>query len=604
MTDLLQQLRTQTDLALNDDGDVDQLIADLDAQIELHPDVAALYRMRAELHSYTCFQYYAWRDWLRVVELDPTDRAARLELAKLQHRRADRLAEAHVSRMDGGAAAEGEGGEEEERDDEEDCDDEEEDGDEEDDVEDERIAPLAEALEKEAVGMLRTLGAAHAADLPFLLSMLELIDEHLFMGNWDKYALILDAQVAHPDSLALRKVEARFLVAQASDLGFDVEQAPSGYFEDINGGFLHALTVDKAMAAIDAILAIEPDAGLMFNQGDFLAALDRFPEAAAAFMRAAVTLAAMHDKASEDERETLSYSRDEALEKAALCARGRAGFIEEQFAAMKAGIDQLAQLRGSTDISQMDELATLAEQSNAELAALEAGPDPSMRTMLAGAAKKLATSMETLVVLEPIKFELLTREGLGEAWSSWFDELDPELRAAGMTCVALFHNPANSARMGQTQGQLWIDEGGATALTAEAAGTMRFLRTVTEFSDGTMIMTANVRGLSFWENAESIDSTLLERDAAVGTIIMIHQKLVARRLAQQPGMAIVPVRSLAELEALEERVRVQKNAFRLAHEITDVEIQGLNVQFRDVFAQMLRAELKPLMARLRASAAV
>lgn len=602
MTDLLQQLRTQTDLALNDDGDVDQLIADLDAQIELHPDVAALYRMRAELHSYTCFQYYAWRDWLRVVELDPTDRAARLELAKLQHRRADRLAEAHVSRMDGGAAAEGEGGEEEERDDEEDCDDEEEDGDEEGDVEDERIAPLAEALEKEAVGMLRTLGAAHAADLPFLLSMLEVIDEHLFMGNWDKFALILDAQVAHPDSLALKKVEARFLVAQASDLGFDVEQAPSGYFEDINGGFLHALTVDKAMAAIDAILAIEPDAGLMFNLGDLLAAMHRFPEAATAYTRAADTLAAMHAKASEDERETLAYSREEALEKASLCARGRAGFIQAQFDAMKAGIDQLAQLRGSTDMAQMEELASLEEQSNAELADMQAGPDAAMRKALQEAAHQIARSTTSIIVLEPVLLVPLTKADLGGTWAAWFDAIAPELNAAGMSFLTLFHNPVNSARMGQTQGQLWIDAAGATVLTAEAAGARHLLRAVTEFSDGTMIITAGVRGMTFWASGDAIESTLVEYDAPPATLLMVHQKLVARRLARQSRLAVRPVRTLPDLEGLENRIQASKNAFRFEHGITDVEILGMNPQFRDVFSKMLRDEVMPLIAELRTRA--
>ncbi len=595
MTELLQQLRTQTDRVIEDDSDPDEVIAALEEQIALHPGEPALYRMRAELHTHLRYLYDAWLDLQQAVELDPTHRGTILALADLQHRRAGMLAESHLERLDGG--------DEEEGDLEEDDDLEDDEADEEEDyVEDERIAPLTATLEQEAAAMLGKLVDEHAADLPFLLALLKVVDEQLSLDNWDKYALILSAQAAHPDSIELDKIEARFLIAQCSDLPFDVENVPSGYFEDVDGGYLHALTVDKALKAIDAVLARDPDAGLAFNRGDLLAGLHRFPEAGAAYTRAAEIVEEMMQSATDDERETLAETRDDALQMAAQCQRGRAGFIEAQFQAMKAGIDQLAQLRGGTDPAQMEELASLAEQSNWEIEAVSAGPDPSMRAALQEAAKSIARTTASIVVLEPITLERLTKADLGGGWTPWFDEIEPALTAGGLAFVALFHNPAYSAALGQTHGQLWVDAAGATVLTAEQAGPGRLLRAVTELSDGTMIITAGVRGLSFWSNGDAIDTTLVEYNAPPGTLLMVHQKLVARRLARQSGLAVVPVHTLAGFEALENRMQTSKNAFRLAHGLTDTEILGLNPQFRDVFGQMVRDEVMPLMAELRARA--
>lgn len=412
--------------------------------------------------------------------------------------------------------------------------------------------------------------------------------------NWNEYARILTAQAADPHSIALKKAEARCLVEQVADLGPDVTRAPLGYFNNITGGFLHAQTVDKARKAIDAVLAVEADAELMYDQGELLMALHRFPEAGACFTRAADTLSAMLEKAPAEARATLADGRDEALGRAALCARGPQGMIKEQIAEIYASMGQLAKQPGAATTPEMKELASLAEQREAEMAALESGPDPARKAMLEGGARKLAGSIVTLLVREPIALHPLSAVALNDA-------LEPELQAAGMSRLALFDDPLSTGSMGEAVGQLWTDAGGVTALTTDTAGGSRFLRTVTELSDGSMIMTANIRGRSFWQNADEIETVLFQQNTAAATLINVHQALVARRLALQPNLAVMPVRSLAQMEALENRIARLKNAFRLAHGVTAVEILGLNVRFRDVFTKFLQAELAPVMAQLRAA---
>jgi hypothetical protein len=551
------------------DGDWDGLMADLEEAIAADPGQAWLYRLRARMHAAGYDIYSASLDWARALELAPEDRDTALELATLHLRRADRLAETAVHRAKPRSEAAG--------DDEEDADEDEDDWDE---ADEEQAAALSAEFSSAGDTALRALMRSHVGDMPFAQRLLDALDELHAVSPWTHYTLLLQALAAHPGHPSLLAREARFLAFLAGHCATDTDEIPAGYLETLSGQRLHAITVQRALKAIDAV--VNPGGALLLTRAELLEALAQYPQAADAYAQAAALL--------DDEEATIARAR------AALCTRGRQALIEDQFAMVAGAMEQLAEMRrkmGSEPDDEQDDMAATMAESKAALEAVDEGLDDDERAKYIALAESTAAKTVGLISFEPIVLNPIAESALEGGLSPWYAGMAPELEAAGLSFLAQFDNPANTRALGmQCQGQVWTDAGGASALVAETVKALSLKRLVTELEDHSIIMTVDDRGRSFWQGGPAMDVSSVDAATPIGDMAELHLARVARRLADSPGLRAIPIDSLARLAEVENRAREAKIAFRFDEGITDIEVRGMHVQHHDEFKDLLAAAVR------------
>lgn len=603
MTNHLDEICTRVEACLAADFDAadaeetedgNALMAALEAAVAAHPGEARLYGLRARMNAMAGYIFDAAADWERMLELAPGERGAALELAKLRLRHADSMAEAAVRRAkDAGAGASANADEDEDDGEEDDW----------DEADEASAAALARRYREGSIASLHALMRAHAAELPFVGAMLDALDELYSVGPWVHYALLLEALAAHPGEAQLLAREAAFLASLAGYCGVESDEIPNGYLESVDGQRYHVATLVRALRAIDGCGAAIPD--LLASKGDLLGAMDDYPGAASAYLQAAALFDAQGARCEGEARESLEQEGAAARRRAGLCLQGRAALIEDRYSQMSEALDQLAAMRSSRgrapDIDDLDsQLPACREWMEAAGQAMDEGQRDRYREL----AQSVARQTVGLVSFEPIVLDPIGQAQLEGGISPWYAEMRPELDAAGLSFLQQFDNPANTRMLGmQCQGQVWTDPAGGSALVAETVRTIRLKRLVTQFSDGTFLMTADTRGRSFWEFGPTIDSMSVEADTPIGDMVRLHMARVARRLADASGLRTVPIDSLARLAQVENKTRVDKNEFRFREKITDVEVRGMHVQFHDQFKALLQGAVAEKLAALARPAA-
>jgi hypothetical protein len=608
MTHISQEISKRVEQYLIDEEEVEgqsweELVAILDDAIKTAAS-AELYALRARMFIAAYEPYSAMRDWEQAVALAPHDRDAQLALAGLRLKRPDSMAESTVRHekfvAQGGVPAtqDDEDGEQEEEDEYED----EEEEDDWDEADEERAAMLAQRYTDEGTQALLALFDAHVNDLVFVHQLFEALDELYTFDTWSHYTLLLKALAAHPNDIALRKREARFLVALASHCAVDSEATPAGFWESVSGQRLHVVTLERAVRCIDAVCALAPDGALVVAKADLLAALEHYPAAVAAYEQAATMLDGAAATADDEQAEELSETADEARAQAALCQQGRAAINQANFASIESAVAQMADMRAAmgmepaTDDHGMN--ASLAELRGALESATLAMTDD-QRTEYARLAESVARQTVGTIELDPIELHPIATSGLEGGLLPWFDSIRPDLEQSGLRLGAQFDNPANNRMLGaQCQGQWWTDAGGASALVVEAVNAFSLKRLVTELSDRRFIITADDRGRSFWEQGPGTDLVSVDGDTPIGTMVGLHLARVARVLAANPALHAVPIDSLARLAETENRKRIAKYEFRMREGVTELEVRGMHVQFHDEFKALLDAQLREKMASL------
>ncbi|KAF0812859.1 hypothetical protein IGB42_02703 [Andreprevotia sp. IGB-42] len=591
----LAALTEQVALALQDEADFEATLAALDQQISVQPDSAALYRLRAQLHAAAYDRVAAWTDLLSAAAIAPDDADLALALASLQYRAAAHIAEHLLA----GDAPEDDSAADENN----------EDGFElgidieTDPQADEKTA----ALQQEALASLQRLMKTHAADEAFALQLLATWEDLPVWQPWQHYTLILTALAQHPHSRALQLAEARYLASLASACAVNSDDIPSGYFEDLTGNRYHALTVERALQRIDALLADASDAALLESKAALLAAQGKAPETAAAHAQLADLYDLQWQDADEETADELQAQRDEALAQAGLYRQGMAAVLGAQLAQMQEAVDQLKAMQSrykndaASGIEEIDpQFAALSDTLRVQAEAFEQGPSAAQYQELAAVAQQTAQRIVATIDFTPTTLLPLQASDLPDGVAPWFAEIAPELHAAGLTLNTLFDNPANTRALNQQcQGQLWSDPQHHTAFTAETARTVRLKRLLSTLSDGTLLLTADSRSSSFFGTGPYIDSISVDKDTPVQEMAELHLARLARKLAATPGLHAVPVADLPQLQALENQMRLLKIAFRFDAGITDAETRGMHMRFHDEFAALLQAEVTALIAPLK-----
>ncbi len=572
------------------------LVAILDEAITATPD-AALFGLRARMFIAAYESYSAMCDWERAVALAPADREATLALACLLLNRPDRMAESAVRHEKwvarGSPAPLADADDEDEEDDEED---------DWDEADEERAVALAEHFVANGTRSLAGLVHEHGGDLEFMYRMLDALDELYGLDTWVHYTLVLRMLAAHPNDIALRAREARFLTVLAGHCVSESEEIPAGYWESVSGTRLHAITIERAVRCIDEVCALASDPALLESKADMLAAIEHYPAAATTYRQAAQLFDRAAASAADDEREEFADRADNARTQADLCEQGRQAINNANFASMENAMQKLADMRAQMGIEAEADNDGVAD-SLAELrGALEEGEramTDEQRAEYRRLAESVAQDVVGMISLTPIELKPIAKADLEGGLIPWFDSIRPALERGGLTLGQQFDNPANNRILGtQCQGQWWTDRGGASALVVEAVKSLTLRRLMTELSDQSFIITADDRCRSFWQHGPAIDGLSVDITTPIATMIDLHLARVARVLAARPDLRALPIDSLARLAETENRARIAKLDFRFKENITEIEVRGMHVQFHDEFKALLEAAIAQRLAAI------
>jgi hypothetical protein len=594
--------RVQAYLAVDfDDEDAEEtedgnaLMAALEEAVAVHPGEARLYGLRARMNAMSRYLFDAAADWEQMLALAPQSHDAALQLALLRLRYSDMLAEAVIRRAKEAAAAPSasSGAEDDEDEDDEDEDDNW------DEADEASAAALSERYQHESVAALRGVMDARAGDLPCVLALLDELEDMYALSPWIHYTLLLKALTAHPGNAELLVRETRFLVSLASYCATETDDIPAGYLESLAGERYHVITLAKALRAIEACGDGAPD--LQTSKADLLLAMEDYAGAAAAYAEVARLFEQEAARADDDTRAYLEDTAATARARAAVCLQGRAALVEDQFAQMRAAIEQLADMRRGADSNPADsgDIESELAEVRMSLGRVDAGMSDEERAVYREKADSVAQQTVGMISYEPIVLDPIAQAQLEGGISPWFAEMRSDLQAAGMRFLAQFDNPSNTRILGmQCQGQVWTDAGGGTAFVAETVHTLRLKRLVTQLSDGTFIMTADDRCRSFWEQGAAIDALSVDADTPMADMVQLHLARVARRLGGEPALRTVAIDSLARLEEVENLAREAKIDFRFREKVTQVEVRGMHVEFHDEFKAMLYDAISEKLAAL------
>lgn len=572
------------------------LMTALEKAIEAHPGEARLYGLRARMNNMARYIWDAAADWERMLELAPGAPDAAFELAKLRLRHTGILAEAAVRR-----AKEATAGPQDDAND--DAEDEDEQADDWDEAADARATLIAQRYQDESIQTLHKLLAERVAELPFVVELLDELDELYALSPWVHYTLLLKALAAHPGNAQLLMREAAFLASLASYCGVDSDEIPAGYLESISGQRYHVATLARALRAIDTCGDGTPE--LLTLKAELLVAIDDCQGAASVYKQVAVWFDTAVVNAGVDAPEYLAEGAAAARTRAELCLQGRAALIEDQFSQMSGALDQLAELRrgGDSALEAPHDLEDELAQCGQSLEAFEQAMSEQQRTEYEEMAQAVARQTVDLIGVEPVVLNPIAAAQLDGGVCPWYAEMRPELEGAGLALLQQFDNPSNTRMLGmQCQGQVWTDAGAGSALVAETVRSLRLKRLVTQLIDGSFIMTFDDRGRSFWEYGPTIDPMSVDAETPIGEMVQLHLARVARRLADAPHLHAVPIDSLARLAQVENQARVDKIAFRFSEKITDIEVRGMHVEFHEQFKALLHGAITEQLAALPAPA--
>jgi hypothetical protein len=584
----VEQMREQVDKVCRNEADFEETMNLLDTSIAASPDEPEFLRMRIELLDAAYDRVSAWKGRNELRALLPDDLDNHLAILRCQHRYAHWIANDFFAERNETASPEDE----------------------------EALAAIqAEAdayvaqLQSGAVDGFLLLMQTHAGDVIAARQILDVWNDTFVWSPWNYYTMILQARAAHPHDASFKKDEAKFLVSICDSVETETDNPPIGYFDHLIAGRLHAVTIYQALAALDAVDDLRDDPELLKQKAQLLLALDDYAGAAASFKQAAQAYENALKNVCDEEREAIQTSLDDVLHEAAACDGGRAGVCAARFAMMEDALKQARNLQGRfgnvpDDPNHLSEPLGEAESaiSEWETVVRDDPIEPTAEELetLDATAAKLANTTMSLVSWERIELSAMEKEAFQQEISPWFDELKVELGATGLQLHGWFQNPANVAALKcEAPGQYWLSPDQDVALVVEATHRVRLKRCVTEFSDGSLMLTADARGGSYWLSGPFVRSFSVFKSTPVKELQALHKARVAAHLAMTPGLKTKRMDGLSCIEEFENKLRAHSREFRLANGITDAEIRGMNVKFNDYFSKQIKREVAERIAVLK-----
>lgn len=586
----VEQMREQVDKVCRNEADFEETMNLLDTSIAASPNEPEFLRMRIKLLDAAYDQVSAWKARNKLLALLPDDLDNHLAILTRQHRYAHWIANDFFEERSEAVSPEDEAALAT--------------------IQAEADAYIAQ-LQSTAVDGFLYLMRTHVGDAIVARQILDAWSDAIIWSPWNYYTMILMARVAHPHDGGFKKDDARFMVSICEAVENEAANPPIGYFDHMIAGRFHAVTVYQALAALDAVDDLRDDPELLKQKAQLLLALDDYAGASATFKQAAQAYENALKNVGDEEREAMQTSLDDVLHEAAACDGGRAGVYAARFAMMEDALKQARDLRGrfSDGHNDTDYLGKpLAEAESAisewEAAVRNEPTEPTAEELetLDVTAAKLANTTMSLVSWERIELSAMEKAAFQQEISPWFDELKVELGTTDLQLHGWFQNPANVAALKcEAPGQYWLSPDRDVALVVEATHRVRLKRCVTEFSDGSLMLTADARGGSYWLSGPYVRSFSVFKSTPVKELQALHKARVSAHLAMTPGLKTKRMDNLSCLEEFENKLRAHSREFRLANGITDPEIRGMNVKFNDYFSKQIKREVAERVAALKAN---
>ncbi|HEX7643312.1 MAG TPA: hypothetical protein VF472_13990 [Burkholderiaceae bacterium] len=604
----IDELRTLVDQVFNEEADFDEVLAQLSHAISANTDSAELLELRISLNKAARNRAAVWHDRKRLLALRPDDLDLALIILQTQHHWSELLAEHEYANQ----------------------------------LEEIGASNLDQASEAEAQAIQSSPGhlgiqdlisrRSHALAEAATEEHFKLMEQHAHnVGNaekifaswgfkfqllpWHSYRLILTALRIQPNARIYRKAMAMHLASLAQLQEEGVTKVPTGYFVDHILGNLHARTAYDALAAIDAIEGFEQDPELLSSRAVLQQAIGDYAEAAKSHRLIVKHCKTMLPNADETEQEELKQKMAAASQAAINCDIGRQALHDAHFASLGNAIDQAQfkleafneELRIRFGVNQEETERPDFQETKESLRAWQdkvneltaAGLTEEKKSTLREKAANTAARIVGLVRFTPVVLSPMNRSDFSSEVSPWFDEVEPALRAANLEFAGWFQNLQTvEALQKEAPGQLWLANGHDFVVTVEATDKVRLKRCLTEFSDGTIMTTADTRGGGYYSSGPKVDGFGVFKSTPLEEMIAIHRARLAAKLAGFPDLRVIPADGLKRAEEIEGRMKRHANEFRLKYGITDAEIRGMNIKHHAFFAAELKREVAERIAQI------
>lgn len=596
----IDELRAQVEGVFNDENNYDEALEELNRQIAAQPGSAELLKLRIALQEAAYDRTAVWKDRKTLLSLQPDDLDLALDIAHSQYYWAQMFAEHECSAQLEAAGAYR--------------------LDEADETEAEAIqsspaflaaqefvAEKSEALQAQAVATYHTLMRQHAHDVDNALKIFDYWDKTVFWQPWQSYLLLLTALQARPDAFVFRKKEALYLAALARHEEEGVTKVPTGYFADQVLGNIHARTAYDALDAISAIDGHEQDLELLAARAELQQALGDYAAAANSYRRIANICETKLAKSDESERATWNEKIADALQSAANCECGYKAIQQHHIASLENALDRAQASMNDLEEkmrARMGESYTPGEKPNLDdamrslrdwegkLDELVSMPTEEEMATLREKAASVAARTVGLVRFTPVILSPMNRSDFTSDLPDWFNEVEAAARLENMEFADWFQNLQSvEALKKEAPGQLWLSPARDFEFTAEAASTTRLKRCITEFNDGSLMITADARGSGFYSSGPKVDSFNVFKSTPIAEMLAVHRARLAVKLARNPGLRVVAIDGLARAQEVEGRMKRHANEFRINYGITEAEARGMNVKHHAFFATELKREV-------------
>ncbi|HEY8026703.1 MAG TPA: hypothetical protein VIF60_19335 [Burkholderiaceae bacterium] len=603
----IDELRALVEGVFNDENDYDEALEELNRQIAAQPFSADLLKLRIALQEAAYDRTAVWKDRKTLLSLQPDDLDLALDIAHSQYYWAQMFAEHEC-----GAQLEATGAYR---------------LDEADETEAEAIqsspaflaaqefvAQKSDALQEQAVATYHALMRQHAHDVDSALKIFDYWDKTVFWQPWQSYLLLLTALQARPDAFAFRKREALYLASLARHEEEGLTKVPTGYFADQVLGNIHARTAYDALDAISAIAGHEQDLELLAARAELQQALGDYATAANNYRRIANLCEIELAKSDESEHASWNEKIADAIQSAANCDGGYKTIQEHHIASLGSAVNQfqarMDELEGKMrerfgesysrgEKPNFDDAMGSLREWEGKLDQLVSMPTEEEKTTLREKAASVAARTVGLVRFTPVILNPMNRSDFTSDLPDWFEEIEAAAHTQNMEFTGWFQNLQSvEALKKEAPGQLWLSPERDFEFTAEAAGTTRLKRCITEFNDGSLMITADARGSGFYSSGPEVDSFNVFKSTPITEMLALHRARLAAKLARHPRLRVVPIDGLTRAQEVEGLMKRHANEFRIKFGITDAEARGMNVKHHAFFVAELKREVAERVASI------
>lgn len=477
-----------------------------------------------------------------------------------------------------------------------------------------RKAALELALREFAWAPAEPPGGVHSQRLVQLLSLLHRLDDKAsrlawaleiwdatrVWEPWTRLLITLHGCACHPADGALRRHLAlswAMLMQQPPTVELPEGALPFGFALDATGNLCDALIGGRALGALrSAIEQWSDDAELMYSRALVQQGLSRFVDAEADFATAARAWDRRADRTDlpPGEAALARSSADHAFALAQRASGGRDTLARPWLPDSGGGPHTPGTLFSMPTLTGMP----APKWKGPERRATPRG-EGSEQIESRQAERVQQTLVQLVPSLAPPLLPWREAAAVPAGILPWLPAAEL-VQAAGLLPLAWVEHPSlHDGQGGLAPCRVWRSRDGALTLLAAAVGEAAGIELCTEFNDGQQLLTTNARGRTCLGGGDGVDTLHVDSTLHLELLLALHRARVALRRALQPEVGVRPVQTLADFIATQQRQQAAVMAYRLACGMDEFEALAVPSDRPEVFAPMLQAAARAWMKNRR-----